>query len=172
MWGGGPAFSWRFTESFEIRQVLQPARGPLACDERGPANEGDSAAEHVVLNAPSPRLVEVWHPADFGQQINSSRWKANLHNGAAVCEILLADIQVAERGTECCQRPPDARGIFQGWFDPDIQVLGSSRHAVNGHGVRTDNEEPCLFLQEREEDVGPVVRHDGRVTRTGISDRR
>lgn len=56
------------------------------------------------------------------------------------------------------------------WIDPDIQILRTAGNAVDGHGVRADDEEAGVGVQQGREEFEPVVGHDRRATLTGISD--
>ena len=43
----------------------------------------------------------------------------------------------------------DTIGVGRVGVDPYVQISRGSRHAVNGHGVRTDNKEARIGPEER-----------------------
>lgn len=51
----------------------------------------------------------------------------------------------------------------------NVQVLSGSWHAVNRHCVCADHQETRRGIEQRKEDICPVVSHAGRTARMGVS---
>lgn len=121
------------------------------------------------FDARTPRGVEAGDPGDCREEIDAIRGKADLDHGIRSNEVVPIHLHVLEWRAEARQRLPHPIRIFRRWIQPDVQILGRSRHPLNGQGVRSDDEEPSARVPEGNEDVRPVARHSSRVTRTGIS---
>jgi hypothetical protein len=68
----------------------------------------------------------------------------DLINGAGEGEIVF--VNSGQGCPEASKGPKHAFGITGGWIDPNIQVPGSSRKAMGGHGVCTDDHEASLLF--------------------------
>ncbi len=86
-------------------------------------------------------------------------------------QIVHGDAECLGGRAELVGRPPDALGIRRCRFDPDVEVLGASGHTVNRHGVRADDEEAGLRVEECPDHLEPIVGHQRSTIRTGISER-
>jgi len=66
---------------------------------------------------------------------------------------------VVSRCAEAGKSLHHAVGVLRSRVDPDVEVSGGSRNAVNGHRMRSDNEKPRAGLAQSLEQVTEVLVH-------------
>ena len=127
-----------------------------------------------------PSFVEV-DPADLGQEIDASGWKANLIDDAWFRQVVLSEIRRLDGGTEAEESSPDPLGIAGIGADPDIEVPSGSNVTMHRQGVGADDQKRGTLCVEESQHVPEVLvqrvsplsawaeRIPERMTRLGVS---
>src|SRR5439155_12157465 len=112
-----------------------------------------------VKDACSPRLLEQ-DAADLGEDVDPTRGLANLNHDAGSLEVLWRDAHLLRASAELEQRPPDTVRVGGVWIHPDVEVAGGPRHAVHGHRMGTDDQEPRARPKEQPQEVEEILVHE------------
>jgi len=119
----------------------------------------------------------VFDTGDAREQVNSPRGQAQLDDGARTKQIVPSDPQCFDRRAELAQRPPCTSRVLLRALNPDIEVSGGSRDAVDRHRVRPNDEETHTGAVQADQQVAEIVVQSGertpagRTTRTDIRSR-
>ena len=97
---------------------------------------------------------------DAGDDVDSIGGEAHLENDAWSGKVLKSQIQ--EWCTEFIESIPNLLGIVWICFNPDIEIFGESRRAVNRKCITTDDEEFSLRGVQCDKQISEVGVHAHR----------
>src|SRR4051812_33661909 len=152
--------SWltEFLEQIEIEQIFLPARRSLVRHERISAEHRIRLAPDIRNYAFRPRFIER-DSADGRQDIDAVRCPADLKNDAGRGEIVQR--QFMQRCAEARERAPHTHGILRRGTNPDVEVLCRAWLNVCTDGVRADDEELSVRVEQLAQHLGEI-RRQGR----------
>ena len=161
----------RFSQRFDVGQVLAAAGRQLVGQKRRTSKEGHLAPAHRHHHPVGPGLVEARHAADSHEHINAVGREADLDHHAGPVKVAATDAKGLQWGTERREGLPHPLGVLRGRVHPHVEILRRTRHTVNGERVRPDDDEAGPGVDQDGQGVEPVVGHALRTTRTGIDPR-
>ena len=117
------------------------------------------------------------HAGDRGEQIDTSRGKADLVDSAHRREVLRCYAVRGQRSAKCDERTVHSDGVFGARPHQDVQVARCARRAMRGEGMGADDDELASLSRKGSENVLEVFVHirlhsRPRRMRPGISDRQ
>lgn len=83
----------------------------------------------------------------------------------------MSDPERIHRCSKCRERLPDARYVLWRGVDPEIEIRGRTRYAVESKRVRANDEEPGFGADELGDDVAKILVHSEGARRGRIEQR-
>lgn len=103
-----------------------------------------------------PSLIEA-HAGDLGKQVDASRRKTDLVHDPRRYEVAQPDSVSRQRRAKPLKRAYHTARVVLGGPHEDVDIAGSSRDPVSGHGVRAHDHELHRLFLETAEHVEKVV---------------
>jgi len=105
-----------------------------------------------------PGLLEV-EAGQRRQDVDASGCDTHLKDHAGAGEVGLRDL--IHRRAEGSESPNHANRILRRRVDPDVQVAGGPRPAVQSQRVGADDQEADVMVDERSQQIDKVLVHRG-----------
>ena len=130
--GSGPS------KGLSIKVILGPASRFFIANQVVNANDHHGLVTVGRRYSMLPSFME-FNTINDGDDVDSIGWKTHLENDAWSGKVLKGQVQ--EWCPELIKSVPYLLGILWIRLDPDIEILGESRRAMNRKGIPADDEE-------------------------------
>lgn len=105
-----------------------------------------------MLHARTPRALEI-HPGELIENIDTPRGQPDLHHRPRCPEVFLCHIKGSKRSTKLFQSSPDEFRILIIQRNPNVEISGRSRDAVNRQSMGPNYEKTRASIQQGAEKI-------------------
>src|SRR5688572_16499961 len=152
-WKSSLLWLFALTQKLDIQSILRSARRELVRNELTSPEKTDTVLTERRVESLGPRFRE--HDAvDAGHDIDAKRRTAERGHPIGLREFGLCAAQLNK--PELRERFTDAPSVFGGRFDPNVQILRSSRPTVRRQCVRSHDQKADAVGKQQADKLAPV----------------
>lgn len=165
-------------QSFQVCQILQPARSPLILNQGLAPQEGH--CEFINRHDPSrlPCIAKI-DPGQVSEEVDPSRRKSDLDDSIRPIQVVNRNAERLERRSELNDSGPDTPRVVHVPFDPYIEIPGGPGNPVRRQCMGASDQKPSASVEQGTENVaevlvqlaGPLSPARPLSTRIGVADR-